>query len=110
YCTRIRCSVSACQNGADTGVASGSGVASVISVTPQYQRDLFTHDPAGAADECVVAVGDLRRGGPAHPLTRGVDHVVHAAGHSGLPEGELPARGVERKVARKGEVALVDPG
>ena len=39
--------------------------------------------------------------GAAHHLTRGVDDVMHAAGHAGLPERELPARGVEREVAAR---------
>ena len=33
--------------------------------------------------------GDLRRGAAAHHLAGGVDDVVHAARHPGLPEGQL---------------------
>ena len=45
----------------------------------------------------------------AHHLTRGVDDVVHAAGHARLPERQLPARGVEREVAAEGQVVVVEP-
>ena len=34
----------------------------------------------------------LRVAGSAHDLARAVDDVVHAAGHAGLPEGQLAAR------------------
>ena len=48
---------------------------------------------------------------PDRPITcRGrVDDVVHAAGHPGLPEGQLAAGGVQREVAAEGQVAFGEP-
>src|SRR6478752_7904213 len=87
----MRCSVNARQYGADTGVGSGSGGVSGMSVASQHERHLFTHDAAGAGDERDIAVGDLGGGAATHHPACGVDDMMHAAGHPGLSESELTA-------------------
>src|SRR5688572_4448392 len=80
---------------------------SACSVTPQHERDLLTHEPAIAVHEDRLGLLELAVARATCHLQVGLSHVRHAAGHSRLPEAELAAVRVHRKVALVRHVVFV---